>query len=62
LNADVLSTAIDASSLPPNSETGLMLRMGKRSLYSVVKTVTTAEVTAALTTSVPVCGAPSKPQ
>lgn len=50
LNPDVLSAAIDASSLPPNSETGRMLRIGKRSRYRVLNTASTADTALALTT------------
>jgi hypothetical protein len=62
LNADVLSTAIDASSLPPNSEVGRIERIGNRSSNNVRKTRVMAGTTVELTTSVPVWTAASKPQ
>ncbi|GEM_PF-4080801 len=62
LNADVLSTAIDASSLPPKLEVGRIERIGNRSSNKVRKIRVTAGTTVELTTSVPVWATPSKPQ
>jgi hypothetical protein len=62
LKPEVLSTAIDASSLPSKSAVGRMLRIGKCSANSVPKIWITFGTTDAATTSWPVCGALSKPQ
>ena len=62
LNAEVLSAAIDASSLPRYSETGRSRRIGKRAFQSFRKTVTSPGASRCATTIRPTRGLPSKPQ
>jgi len=62
LKLDVLSAAVDAGSLAPNAEIGMIVRTGKWSANNVLNTCVTAETTDALTTSVPTWGFASKPQ
>jgi hypothetical protein len=62
LNAEVLSAAIDAGSLPPYASTGCIRRIGNRASYKRWNTVITESATDALTIMVPECGAASKPQ
>ena len=63
LNAEVLSAAIDAGSLPPNASTGSMRRIGNRSVVQRGEhRRAPRSTTAAFTIIVPVCGRPSKPQ
>src|SRR5215510_3653943 len=62
LKPDVLSAAIEAGSLPPYASSGCMCRIGNRCRYRLSKTFNTSGTTDVLTTIVPVCGWPSKPQ
>ena len=62
LKDDVLSAAVDAGSLAPNAEIGIIVRIGKWSANNVRKTCVIAGTTDAATTSVPMCGFASNPQ
>src|SRR4051794_30577457 len=61
LNADVLSAAIDLSSLPPKSSTSLMDRMGYRCSNSALNAAITGVAAVDATTMSPRCTTPSKP-
>jgi hypothetical protein len=58
----VLSAAVDAESLAPNAETGIIVRIGKCSANNVRKTCVIAGTTDAAITTVPMCGFESNPQ
>ena len=49
----VLSAAVDRSSLPWNTSTGFIIRIGNRSRYRMEKTLMICSTTLALMTSVP---------